>query len=200
VDLNYIHRVPLEPIHLLDSKPLGSFVAKGIPTLDVHELAAGKLAALLDRSAPRDIFDASGIFGYPGLDFEKLRITFVVIGAMSRNTDLRDASPEHLKVDEADFQRLVKPLLRSASPDLDLASMVDACRAGLARLLPLRSAEIAFIEALWERGEIHPELLTKDSATRERILVMPMLLWKAKHVRQHKGISVQLETDQIPPS
>jgi len=31
VDLNFLHRVPIEPIRIMDSKPLGSFQVKGIP-------------------------------------------------------------------------------------------------------------------------------------------------------------------------
>jgi hypothetical protein len=62
VDLNFMLRVPLWPVVLLDSRPLGPFAARGVPVLDEHELAAGKLAALLAallaRRASRDLFDA----------------------------------------------------------------------------------------------------------------------------------------------
>ena len=34
VDLNFLHRVPIEPIRIMDSTPLGSFQVKGIPVLD----------------------------------------------------------------------------------------------------------------------------------------------------------------------
>ena len=43
VDLNYLHRVPLEPVRFLDSRALGLFQAKDIPVLGLHDLAAGKL-------------------------------------------------------------------------------------------------------------------------------------------------------------
>ena len=110
VDLNFLHRIPIEPVGIMDSQPLGSFQVKGIPVLDLHDLAAGKLIALLDRSAARDVFDAAGLFQHPALDMERLRLPFVVMGAMSRNMDLRTMTPEAARVTATDFERMVRPL------------------------------------------------------------------------------------------
>lgn len=49
VDLNFMYRVPLWPLTLSDSYPVGTWQASRIPVIDIHELAAGKLAALLAR-------------------------------------------------------------------------------------------------------------------------------------------------------
>ena len=46
IDLNFMFRVPLWPIVIRDSQTIGSYKASEIPVLDLHELAAGKLAAL----------------------------------------------------------------------------------------------------------------------------------------------------------
>ncbi len=188
VDLNYLHRVPLEPVRFLDSRALGLFQAKDIPVLGLHDLAAGKLIALLDRSAARDVFDAAGLFGLPGLDMDLLRLPFVVMGAMSRTMDLRAAAPEGAEMAPGDFDRMVRPLLRPGGQGRDLEGIQRAARDGLAKLLPLRSHEAAFIEALWDRGEIHPELLTADPGVQAAVASMPMLLWKAQHVRSHRGL------------
>ena len=48
------------------------------PLIDVHELVAGKLAALFDRSASRDIFDVVGLLRGGQLQEELLRLGFVV--------------------------------------------------------------------------------------------------------------------------
>ena len=89
VDLNYMFRVPLWPTGLQDSRPVGSAVAREIPLLDLHELAAGKLAALLARQASRDLFDAHLLLTRQALDAERLRLGFVVYGAMNR----KDCAP-----------------------------------------------------------------------------------------------------------
>ena len=41
-------------------------------------MAAGKLAALFDRSAPRDLFDACYVLREVMLDKSRLRLAFVV--------------------------------------------------------------------------------------------------------------------------
>ncbi|MBP1628348.1 MAG: nucleotidyl transferase AbiEii/AbiGii toxin family protein [Holophagaceae bacterium] len=188
VDLNFLHRIPLEPIQTLDSKPLGTFQAKGIPVLDIHDLAAGKLVALLDRCAARDVFDAAGLFAHPALDMERLRLPFVVMGAMSRDMDLRAATPERVMDTLTDFDSMVRPLLRQGIQGAAPEGIQTRTREGLARLLPLRPHEVAFVEALWERGEIRPDLLSSSPETQARIAAMPLLLWKAQNVRQHWGL------------
>ena len=49
VDLNFMYKRPLWEPHVVDSHPLGDYRAKNIPVLELHELVAGKLAALLSR-------------------------------------------------------------------------------------------------------------------------------------------------------
>src|SRR3989449_8392001 len=58
VDVNYLHRVPLvSPIERTCWQP-GQYPAPQARLVGVEELAAGKLCALLDRAAPRDLYDA----------------------------------------------------------------------------------------------------------------------------------------------
>ena len=49
VDINFMYRIPLWPVTTRDSHLVGAWRATEIPVLDLHELAAGKLAALLAR-------------------------------------------------------------------------------------------------------------------------------------------------------
>lgn len=102
--------------------------------------------------------------------------------------DLRMATPEHARIAESEFDRMVRPLLRQSAHRMDPVALQTAVQNGLARLLPLRPHEADFIEALWERGEIHPELLTPAPEIQARIAAMPLLLWKARHVRSHRGL------------
>jgi predicted nucleotidyltransferase component of viral defense system len=84
VDINFMFRVPLWPVTTIDSHPVGAWRAKEIPVLDPHELAAGKLVALLSRRQARDLFDSHRILRMDDLDSHRLRIGFVVYGAMNR--------------------------------------------------------------------------------------------------------------------
>jgi predicted nucleotidyltransferase component of viral defense system len=84
VDVNFILRVPLWPVEHRDSVRLGTYRAAGIPVLDLHELAAGKLAALLSRHASRDLIDAHRLLTRTSLDPERLRLAFMVYGGLNR--------------------------------------------------------------------------------------------------------------------
>jgi predicted nucleotidyltransferase component of viral defense system len=111
VDINFMYRVPLWPVTTIDSHPLGTWRATGIPVMDTHELAAGKLTALLSRRKARDLFDSHRILHMDGLDLERFRIAFVVYGAMNRK-DWRAVSVEDVDFDAAELARQLVPTLR----------------------------------------------------------------------------------------
>ena len=50
-----MYRVPLWPITVMDSRRVGDWQATGVPVVDVHELAAGKLAPALRGGAEQSI-------------------------------------------------------------------------------------------------------------------------------------------------
>lgn len=192
VDVNYMYRVPLWPITTMDSHPLGSWKATAVPVVDIHELAAGKLVALLDRHKARDLFDSSLVLSMTGLDNKMLRTAFVVYGAMERK-DWRTVSAEDVAFDSAELSGQLMPALRTVgTQSLDAASygdmLVEQCRAGLGALLPFGDAERAFLDLLLDEGHIDSGLLTHDTALQERIQAHPLLEWKAQNVRRHRGL------------
>jgi predicted nucleotidyltransferase component of viral defense system len=192
LDLNFMFRVPLWPVERLDAKPLGSYRATGIPVLDIHELAAGKLAALLARSASRDLFDAHLLLTQGHLDDAKLRLGFVLYGAMNRR-DWREVRVSDVALDTKDVENQLIPVIRKdylsdAGKQRNWAEgMLKECRRGLKKVLPLAKEEKAFLDRLLDEGEIEPSLLTSDPSMIERIKSHPLLHWKALNVRQHKG-------------
>lgn len=191
LDLNFMFRVPLWSVERLDSKPLGTYRATEIPVLDIHELAAGKLAALLARSASRDLFDAHLLLTQSHLDEAKLRLGFVLYGAMNRR-DWREVRASDVALDAKDVENQLIPVIRKdylaeAGKQRKWAErMLKECRRGLKKVLPLAREEKAFLDRLLDEGEIEPSLLTSDSAMIECIRSHPLLQWKALNVRQHK--------------
>ena len=75
-----------------------------------HEPAAGKLSALLSRRKARALFDTRLILSMEDLDLKRLRIAFVVHGAMNRK-DWRTLSPDDVEVDVADLAGNPTPLV-----------------------------------------------------------------------------------------
>ena len=192
VDLNYMYRVPLWPVTTMDSHSLGSWRATGIPVVDIHELAAGKLTALLARQKARDLFDSRLIFSIGGLDFERLRTAFVVYGAMNRK-DWRMVSAEDVAFDPRELSGQLLPALRTGGiQGIEAASyggmLVDECREALSALLPFNDAERAFLDLLLDEGKIDASILTSDKTLQERIQVQPLLEWKAQNVRRHNRL------------
>jgi hypothetical protein len=191
VDLNYMFRVPLWAPRLQDSRSIGSFQASSIPLLDIHELAAGKFAALLARSAPRDLYDAHQLFAACQFDRDRLRVAFVVYGAINRR-DWRTVSSDDVAATPAEVRSQLIPTLRRdalagiESTDACVARLVSGCREGLAALLPLTDAEREFLDRLLDHGEVDPALLTSDTELSDRIRRHPGLEWKAQNVRQFK--------------
>lgn len=52
------------------SRPLGQWSASAIPVADVHEIAAGKLCAALERHHSRDLYDVHLSHQSEWLDFD----------------------------------------------------------------------------------------------------------------------------------
>ncbi len=194
VDLNFMFRQPLWDIQLADSQPFGDFQAKSIPVLDLHELAAGKLAALLARGQARDLFDCHRILNMDYLERDRLRIAFVVYGGMNRK-DWRTVSIEDVDFNPAELTRLLTPTLdaraiqEQGSPAEFGACLVRECREGLSMVLPFNDAERQFLDLLLDKGEIDSTILTADKALQKCIQQQPLLEWKALNVRQYKGLS-----------
>jgi len=193
LDVNFLLRTPLWPCVVMDGHAVGSVRAAPVRVLDVHELAAGKMAALLARSASRDLFDAHALLATPGLDQAKLRLGFVVYGGINRK-DWRTVSIDDVKTDLAEVQTALVPLLRAdLAPARGAAAawadkLVAECRERLSALLPLNDAELEFLRRLNDAGQIAPELITGDAKMQAIVREHPGLKWKAVNVRKHRGL------------
>lgn len=191
VDLNFILRAPLWPTVLRDAR-LADATATGVRVLDDHELAAGKLAALLARSASRDLFDARALLTRPGWDRRRLRLGFVVYGGINR-VDWRSVTPENVRTTPEDVWTQLAPMLheRLRPTRAEVPAWTDALvgevRQLLSEVLPLGPAEGEFLERLNGAGEIVPELLTADAAEQHIFRTHPGLTWKALNVRKQLG-------------
>ncbi len=190
VDVNFMFRIPLWPVACQNSKTVGSWQANNILVHDVQEIAAGKLAALLSRKQARDLFDCRNIFHMYNLGKERLRLAFVLYGAMNRK-DWRTVTLDDVNFDSDELARQLIPTLRTTHPkqqNFNAKTLVKECQEGLSSLLPFKKHEMKFLDLLLDEGKIEAELLTNDTDLKERILQHPLLLWKAQNVRKHKNL------------
>ena len=193
VDLNFMFRIPLWPIQVRDSRPIGSHSASGIPILDEHELAAGKLAALLSRHAARDLFDVHQFLTRAVFDPDRLRLAFTAYGTMNRK-DWRTVSVDDIGFETRELRSTLFPVLRTdhlaglADPSAWADRIVEESCTALSAVLPFTDSEREFLDRIVDHGEIEPALLTDDPELADRILHHPALLWKAQNVREFKVI------------
>jgi hypothetical protein len=192
LDMNFLLRTPLWPVASADSRSVGGLSASAVPILDLHEIAAGKQAALFGRDASRDLFDVRELLRLEGLDHGRLRTGFVVYGGCNR-LDWRTLSLDMIGTTPDDVERQLVPMLRGdlAPERTELESwtgeLVEECRLLLGAVMPLQEKEVEFLNRLNDDGAIVPELITEDEEERRIISIHPGLLWKALNVRRHAG-------------
>lgn len=72
-----------------------------------------------------------------------------------------------------------------------IEQLVHECRERVGLVLPFEDHEREFLLRVNEQGEIAPELLTGDDELAANIRQHPQLLWKVKHVREHRGLPLE---------
>jgi len=185
IDINFMYRQPLFPVQLKSPNIQEYSGIKG-PVLDTHELAAGKLSALFDRSASRDWFDAHYLLTQIPLDKQKLKLAFVTYLAMTK-IDLAHMVPDQIDFDLTDLRNRLLPVMHQLSitrntPELKAwaAARIDALRQELSYLLPLEQHELLFINKIRNEGIVSPELITSDQDMSKRIVSHPAINWVIK--------------------
>ena len=192
LDLNYMHRVALMPVCHRNSFPLGGCAVRDIPVLDIHELAAGKLCALLARCKPRDLFDACRILNDEALDIPTLRRCFTVYAAFNKVDFSGITGLADLPFTAQQFrQELIATLTareKEMPQEVYLDRLLASCREKLTAVLPFSEAEQAFLTSVNRQGEIRPQLLSESEDWCRLVASHPMLQWKVLNVRKHYGL------------
>lgn len=193
IDVNYMARQPLFGAARMDSVPLGEMRASGVFVLDIQEIVAGKIVALIDRRAARDLYDARRILSIDGLDWSRIKAAVLAIGACGQrdwrtmSVDAIEGNPRELR------QKLAICLPRdhfAGKGDVEawIEETIALCREKFAFLFDLTANEREFLDGVLDRGEIDADLLDIPPEIRARIGAMPMLAWKCRHVRKHRGL------------
>ena len=183
LDVNYLYRSPLWLVNRQDSYKVASYQAKNILVLDTYELAAGKLKALLSRTAARDLFDAMSLLQLKNLDRDKLRLATVIYGAMNPK-DWSTVNLNSVTFDAKEMKEKLLPVLRTNQIDVKQISewgnqLVNQVREFLTPFFPLQTNEVEFIKTLRTKGLIEPTLITDDPRLISIIKNHPALLWRA---------------------
>ena len=186
VDVNYLYRVCLQPVIVQEGwTPDRDFPCRA-RLVGLDETLAGKLLALVDRGAPRDVYDAAGLAqGRWAHDAGLLRRLFVVLsGGLDRALPTY-ALPHRPSLSQAEIDEALTPVLRGDEhPSREaLTETVAPMMTALATLSDPEKEYAARIQ--W--GEFQPELVVGDEPELlDRVRRHPMLLWKAENGRKRR--------------
>jgi hypothetical protein len=180
VDVNYLHRLPLDkPVALTLWQP-GGLDRPSVRVVSARELLVGKLLALLDRGSPRDAWDVAALpaplrelLGQP-----RLRQLFLALAA-TLDQPLPRYTHERLTAtlsNRAVHEQLAPMLTAGLRPDAqDLAARAWRAVAPLVHLSPAEAAYFATID----RGDLRLGLLfPNEPAEAARLFAHPALQWK----------------------
>lgn len=192
VDINFMYRTPLLPVDRRESITMAGMQVRNLQVLDIHELAAGKLTALLERQTGRDFFDANELFKFNEIDNIKLRLIFVLYCAMCTKKDLLSISIDDIVVDQKDLRNKLIPVMKKdyydGFPSVKewTTSIIKNVSNGFNSLLPFTQSEAKFIRAVSNGEGIKPELLDNNGGLVDYSLIRrhPALLWKAIKVNK----------------
>ncbi len=193
LDVNYMARQPLFGAVRMEPRILGRVGAGRVLVLDLHEIVAGKIVALFDRGAARDLFDVRRILTIAGLDRDWIKAAVLAMGICNRR-DWRGVSSDTIGCDPREFRRHLAICLphglfvQAGDVDAWIAHSVALCQERLAFLFELSENERSFLDGVLDRGEVNADLLGVEPEIRAHIAAMPMLAWKCRHVRRRQGL------------
>lgn len=192
IDLNYLYREPLIDAQRIDSVKLGEAQAKGVLVLHRQEIVAGKLVALLNRKAARDLFDARRIFEIEWRDWDAVRPAMLVIGA-AQDRDWRTVTPANIGAERQELRAKLTMCLTTgyfvdrSAIDTWIAESAALCAERLAPLLDYTPGEKRFLDRLLDHGEVDVSGLTASPGLKARLERMPIIAWKRDKILKAQG-------------
>lgn len=187
IDISFTARVPLAaPFECQIWQPDG--VDRPQARLCAREeLIAGKLRALVDRVAARDVYDTTflpTLSNEPWPSQHQKRLFVFYSGTLPQ--PLNSYSTKRLdRLTDQEVRSSLIPMLSSGSA-LDTEQIRANAKQILSPMLTLDEEESAFVNTL-NAGELRPELLfPQNPELVAKFMKYPHLLWKAQNAKAHK--------------
>lgn len=187
VDVNYLLRLPLAAPRVGELWQPGELDRPRLSIVGDEELVIGKLCALLDRCAVRDVWDVAHLRAQAGavLGLPTFRGRFLALaGTLDHPPETYTERRLAQRATQREVDEQLVPLL-TAGAKVHAAELVGAAWSRLAPLLALTAQERAFVDKL-HRGDLELGLLfPHDAQEAERLAAHPALRWKAQNARSH---------------
>lgn len=184
VSINWIHRVPILNSERRRVRQIHPAFSTEATLLALEELYAGKVAALLDRAQPRDLFDVAQLVSQQArLDQRALREVSLFYLGMGLEDPRRLGLAHVLELSDRAIRLRLSPLMRrDEQPSRE--TLLKVVRPHLEALLRLSGREQAFFDAIG-RGELLADRIFTRVDVQERAARSPAMQWKLLNVREH---------------
>lgn len=185
IDVSYLARVPV-----LEARALPCALATpgvAFPLLDERELIAGKIKAMMERLAARDLFDLYRLAQRAPDSFDEELTRALTIRAISAADPFPfvvdpGLSLERYRKVAGDFAEPLTAMLRPRDVVI-FEEMLDAVRRWLSPLSSLVDAEVEYFRRLDEEALYAPELLLAPwPEALERAAGDPVMAWKVRNL------------------
>lgn len=182
IEINYSMRNHIYP-PILSSPNINFIHPFNVKTLSFLELFGGKVKALIERTAPRDLYDVNNmilnnVFCEDDLDsLRKVVIFYLTIGGSDKCKTYYDFN----SIDNLGYKQIrdnLIPMLRK-SEHFDFEITKANVKDFLIKLMNFDDREIRYIEE-FNNKHYNPELLFNDSKILDRIKLHPMAIWKTR--------------------
>lgn len=180
IEVNYMLRC-----HVLDGRRRTvrlPWLENGLTVLSLNpiEIFASKIVALMNRAAPRDLFDLTNMLRFGLFDeseqdlLRKCTVFYSAIGSEEISATFSFDSIAAITQNRIKTDLL--PVLRD-SAFFDVKAAQQECIGYLNQLLKVTESETEFLKSFRER-QYQPALLFSDAEILSRISTHPMALWK----------------------
>ena len=183
IEINYSMRNHVLPIEKRKANVELINIEYEVNTLSILELFGSKIKALIERTAPRDLYDVNNMIIHNIILPEeqdllrKVVVFYLVLGAKKQiKPPLTFESINALKYNQ--IRASLIPVLRK-SERFDFETAKTVVKEYLSKLMILTDNEKLFIEN-FNHGIYQPGLLFDDEGIIERIKEHPMAIWRTK--------------------
>ena len=181
VEINFIDRIHVCPSIRKKANYFDKEVMVQTPL--EAELLGMKIAALIDRHKPRDLFDIYKLKGYmPNLDKDRVRKLAVFYLSLDGIFELNESSFDNVnKITQDSIKKELQPILAKGN-EFDLKTAKEEVVKFLKDLLVLTDSEKKYLTE-FSKGNFDPYLLFEPNDA-ERAAKHPMAKWRAANLKK----------------
>jgi predicted nucleotidyltransferase component of viral defense system len=183
IEINYSMRHHVLPIVKKTVNVEFLELANELNTLSTVELFGGKIKALIERTAPRDLYDVQNMLQHRVINeteqdlLRKIIVFYLVLGSKKKvELPFNFENINALKYNQ--IRAHLMPVLKK-SERFDFEAAKEAVIQYLTKLMAFTDSEKMFIEN-FNKGVYQPELLFEENDIIERIKEHPMAVWRTK--------------------